>query len=1203
MVPDVDAEAVGSLRAAGFSPVMARILALRGLSEPASARAFIEPDLPASWADPLLIPGMAEAAAEVAQAVRSGARIVVFGDFDLDGISAAALLARGLREMGADVAAMVPHRFREGYGLTAAGIERAMTFRPELLVTVDCGVSGAAEVELLRDRGVRVVVTDHHEPGGLVPIGVPVANPLLASDREASGPVLAGAGVALKLVDAVGREEGFPEVWSGLTDLATMGTIADMVPLVGENRALVAHGLRAMRRAPRTALAALAEVAGVDIGRIDSHQVAFALAPRLNAPGRMSDPEDSLALLLEDDAEKASELAVSLDEQNRIRQQVEADLHEAAELEAATRFRPGDRQLVLAGEGWHEGVKGIVASRLAARYGVPTILFCVEDGLAKGSGRSVGTLDMYSALASMDEMFVRFGGHAAAVGLTIESGRLVEFGHRWAEILALRPPDEFETPTLVDAEVELGALDRELATELTLLEPYGAGNPRPVLFARGVFMGQRKRVGRKLEHLRFAAFDGKSSVQAVAFRCPRIVEAEAFEGAADLAFQLDLDEWRGRERVQMIVRDLRLHGARPEGPAAELVEDLFARAEEIVAREEYAGIGDADAFHTKLAGVTFEGRQEVLAAVGEGTPLRLERQRDNPYDANAIAVFTPDGVQAGFLNRRLAAVLAPAMDAGAEYDVEASGATGGEDGRNLGMNVLVSRRAPEGEASAGAEMEERRRSLASLDEASLDAALLGHFIGAAAPHDAQADALRAAAAGASVLVVMATGRGKSLVFQVHAARTALRSGLASVFVYPLRALVADQAFHMEERFAGLGLSVSTVTGETVGGARDSAFAALSDGSLDVVLTTPEFLCHHVTRFAQAGRIGLLVVDEAHHVGLARAGRRPAYARLGEARAALGHPQVIATTATAGDDVARAICETLGVDEVVTDPSVRENLLLRDERGAKGGNDAKDARVAAIASSGRTIVYVNSREQSVRLARSLRSRVPALAWRTAFYNGGLTRSARAAVERAFRSGDIDVVVATSAFGEGVNIPDIRNVVLYHLPFNEVAFNQMCGRAGRDGAPADVHLLFGERDARLNELVMKSQAPERDDLAALYLVLRDAQSAVEGAFEVTNAELADRVRAKRPAASLNEGGVSAGLGVFRELGLLTGEGHGSYRRLALTPVDGKVELSASVRYAEARDEIEEFGRFKSWVLAAPAPELLARFNRPILPSTGN
>jgi len=1179
----------------GLSTVVAGILVSRGLSTAESAHAFLAPSLTRDWPDTTRIPGMLAAAERVARAVQDGERIVIFGDFDLDGISAAAVALRGLTALGGSVQATVPHRFREGYGLTPVALERLLGLSPQLVVTVDTGISSAAEVATLRAHGCDVVVTDHHEPGDLVPRDIPVANPKLADGDVIE---LAGAGVALALVRAVGEVLGRPEQWRDLADLATLGTVADIVPLVGANRALVAEGLEHMRRDPRPGVAALAAVAGVETSTITAERIAFGLAPRLNAAGRMADPAVALELLTTDDAERATELARTLDEHNRLRQAVESDLTELALAEAERVYREGDRMLVVAGEGWHEGVRGIVASRLVSHYGIPVIVLCLEDGEAQGSGRSVDGVDLYAAVSSVNDMLIRFGGHAAAVGVTLASDRVPEFSSALGAWMRKLPASAFVQTVPVDAEVPLEALTRELAAELARLEPFGFANPRPLLGTRGVFLNGRRAVGKSNEHLRFTAYDGVAALPGIMFRCPVIAEVTAAEAAVDIAYELEVDTWQGKERLQLLARDIRVHTNPANAPAADLVDELFAHADEILARGDYAGIGEADAFHTKLAGVTFEGRQETIARLVTDTPLRLERQPENEFDVNACALFDPFGEQVGFFNRRLAMALAPYVDAGVEYDIVVADVTGGAAGESLGVNVLVTRHdaAVAEDASilaAGA----RRNELAVLSPGDLDRELIRHFIGERPVHAAQREALANLSDGRNTLVVMATGRGKSLIFHVHAARDALVRGTASVFVYPLRALVADQAFHLQESFAEIGLRVRTVTGETAGGVRDEVFSGVAEGLIDVVLTTPEFLDHHVARFAETRRIGFVVIDEAHHIGSTRVANRPAYSRLGRVLEVLGHPLVLAATATCDEPTAGAIVSVLGTDVLVLDPTVRSNLLLVDRRSCAD----KAAYVASLAASGeKVVVYVNSRETTVQLARQLRTRVPDLLHAVAFYNGGMTRESRHAVEHAFRSGSVRVVVSTSAFGEGVNIADIRHVVLYHLPFNAVEFNQTCGRAGRDGAPARIHLLFGEKDAKINQMILGSLAPTRDDLAALYLVLREQAEQSEDAFEATNAELADRVKVMRPGTKLVDKGVSVAVGVFRELGLVESEGTGAYRRLRMLPApETRLELTSSVRYEEGLEEIAEFTDFKDSVLRAPPETLLARLNRPILP----
>ena len=865
-------------------------------------------------------------------------------------------------------------------------------------------------------------------------------------------------------------------------------------------------------------------------------------------------------------------------------------------MQARERWREDARVLVLEGEGWHEGVRGIVATRVAAQFGVPVMVFSVEDDEARGSGRSIGTVDLHRALAQASGILTRFGGHAAAVGATLPAANLGRLTEILEEALASETREAYETITAVDAEIGLAEATRELAGEIRALAPFGEGNPQPLLGCRGAFLNGRKRVGDRGDHLRFEAFDGAVSVPAIAFRCRDVEDLARHEGPADLAFCLETDTWKGHERVQLLVRAI---VAREIGAGADaLVDELFADAERVLARGEYEHVEESESFHTKLAGVTFEGRQEVVARLGQGALLRLERQPDNEYDPNAIALFDAVGDHVGFFNRRLAAALAPVIDRGAVFEVSVTEVTGAAE-ETRGVNVLVERadRRPEAETDEGARLA-RRAELGALSPVELDDVLVSALIGDRVLHDAQRASLEHLAAGRSCLTVMATGRGKSLIFHLHAARIALARGEASVFVYPLRALVADQSFHLDEVFSALGLFAAVLTGETSAAGRDEVFESLAAGRCDVVMTTPEFLERHAARFAASGRVRFLVVDEAHHVGMARSGRRPAYARLGPVLDALSAPTVCALTATASDEVARIVRETLRIENVVTDGTVRANLRVDDRRGTTD----KAGPIAALAArGGKTIVYVNSREQSVRMAQRLRALTPALEHRVAFYNGGMSRSARHAVEQAFRDGRIGVVVATSAFGEGIDIPDVRHIALIHLPFNAVEFNQMCGRAGRDGGPAWVHLLFGGRDARLNEIILESSAPDLDDLRALYSVVRGGAQAAEGGWlEATNSGLAEQVKRSRPRARLTDRGVSTAIGIFRECGLLDVEGAGLYRRMSVLSVDGRVDLTSSVRYAEGLDEIEAFDAFRLWALESPAKEMLEAFDRPILPA---
>lgn len=1222
--------ALSLVREVGVSPLVARMLVARGFESASEVLSFIGANLDSDWSDPFHIHDMKRAAETVLAAVRGQQRICVFGDYDLDGISATAVVVRGLAALGNQPVPVLPSREEDGYGLTPSAAERIRATDPSLVITVDCGVSAGTEIAKLVASGIDVVVTDHHTPGEDQPVAVPVVNPKLNGESSPSYQ-LAGAGVALKLIHAVGVLAGNPTLYRRFIELATLGTVADVMPLRGENRALVAEGVRRMAEDPdcNIGIRALAAQAGVAPSGISAERISFSLAPRLNAAGRVSIPDDALDLLLTDDPEDAKRLAELLEGHNRARQRMELELTDAV-IEMVVASYRGERGIVLAGEGWSDGVKGIVASRVAQRYGVPTILATIgADGVAVGSGRSVGKVNLYRAIESASVHLERFGGHTGAAGLAVRTENLDAFRIKFIEHLDQLPDGEFLAEVVIDALVRIPEMTVEAARELKQLEPFGAANPHPLFMARGVTLSGGRLVGKGEKpqtHLQIQVGQNGVRMPAIMFRCPPDI-ASALGGdqtvVADIVFQFELDTYRGVERPRMIVREIRLL---PEPhPDDAFISELFEQAEDQFLRRDYAGILDAPSFNTKLVGVTFEGRQEVIAGLDNGEPLELTREPLNPADHNAIAVNAPRlGEKVGHLNRDLAAVLAPALDDGVEYEIECTEVTGGDAGQSRGVNVRLTR------VDAHLVAEERslyrasrRSELASLPIQQLEERLISIFIGDGQLHEAQRRSLDLLEDGLNTLTVMATGRGKSLIFHLHAAKVALRSGRPSIFVYPLRALVSDQVFHLEPAFAEIGLSVAVVNGETSESMRAERFEALANRELDVVLTTPEFLQVHWRRFAQAGGAGFVVVDEAHHIGQAKAGNRPAYAQLGEAIRRMADesgvaPVTLAVTATAPSEVAARIGEVLGITEHVLDPSVRDNLRVSDERNTSD----KESRVIAIAETGeKAVVYVNSRGKSVKLAQLLRRSVPELAPRIAYYNADLTRDTRREIERRFRTGEIKVIVATSAFGEGVNVPDIRHVVLYHLPYSDVEFNQMAGRGGRDGAPATIYLLYGEDDASINEYILGGLAPTREAMVALYRALMAAWQAGDGEpLQLTNNTIADRANrilaSERPkgsaagrkqapvqgASTLDEKSVSNAIGVFRELGLLSTEGHSSARRILMhpNPGSGALDLKQSVRYAEGLDEIEDFGVYRDDALQTGAADLLARVNRPILPA---
>ena len=1212
--------------ACALRPLTARILASRGIGSAQDAQRFLSPSLERDWHDPALIPGMIDVADKVEGTIRSGGRILVFGDFDVDGITATAVCVRGLRALGADACGLIPHRYNEGYALSQTAIERGMQMSPDLIMTVDCGISCKDEVDWMLEQGIDVCVTDHHEPGEKVPEGIPVADPKL--NHSCPSCDLAGVGVALKLLSVLGPRFGKPDVWRELTDFAALGTIADLMTLSSENRALVADGIARINNQTRTCIAELSAICGVEPSQITSSKLSFSLIPRINAAGRMGDATVALDLLLSDDVACAQSLARELDQINASRREVEGQLAKQVEELLDDTFA-GEPFIVVSGEGWHEGVKGIVASRIARKYHRPAVIFTQEDGVCRGSGRTYGDINLFELASSCSDLFTKFGGHAAAVGITLPADRLDELKERLCKAVEDMQEDLESAKIKIDSVVKVEECDVEGFQELERLQPFGNGNSQPMLLARNVFLENRAAVGKTMSHLRFTATDGVARVAGIWFGVEDIQTWLDCEAACDVRFEPTVDEWQGRFTAKLMTKEITAHlygdAAQDADEKEDPFDEYFARSVEICDKGDYAGITQQPSFNTKVVGVTFENRQDLLMDLEPGVELDLCREPDNGFDENAIAVRLGTGEQLGYLNRALSARLAPVMDAGESYSAAVSAVTGGPQDkssgdaqrrpgplgvrdpgvvdRSFGVNILVRRDAlfdaqEARERTAKLELSDAKTHWGQVEPSALDDELRRALIGDRKLRDAQAQTLAYLDEGLSTLAIMATGRGKSLIFHMHAAKTALKSHKASIFVYPLRALVADQAFHLAQTYGKFGLCVEVLTGETDTASRVRIYQGIADGSVDVVLTTPEYLSIHAKTFADTGKIGFVVVDEAHHIGQSKAGNRPAYVQLKEALEVLGNPLVLAVTATAGDAECKLICDTLSIRKLVLDPSVRDNLDVDDRRDLR---DRESYLASLVAEGGKVVAYVNSRDASIQLARMLRHKLPFMAPRIGFYNAGLPKEDRKRIEAAFREGELMAIVSTSAFGEGIDIGDIRHVVLYHLPFSSIEFNQMAGRCGRDGNKAVVHLLYGYGDSRINEKILASSAPKRDELVALYKALRARSAAssqpTEG-FSCTNSQLACDIQ-EQSRINMDESGVSCGISVFRELGFLETSGKSVARRITMVEGPRKMELEDSVRYREGLEQIEDFSAFKAWALSAKSEELLARFNSPILP----
>lgn len=626
---------------------------------------------------------------------------------------------------------------------------------------------------------------------------------------------------------------------------------------------------------------------------------------------------------------------------------------------------------------------------------------------------------------------------------------------------------------------------------------------------------------------------------------------------------------------------------RLEDASRAAIDRLFARSGEYL-DDPYSTIGDAPRFHTKLAGVSFEGRQDVIAGLRDGAELRMVRQADNPYDRNAIAVHYGQ-LQLGFINKGIASHIAPLMDGGASYGVRVASLTGGTSARHRGVNVLVERiggiAAPSRTAS---------RPVAEPDDCELSARVTAALLGAAAPHDAQRAVLERLDAGRNTLAVFGTGRGKSFCFQYTAAMRALTGAGKTLVIYPLRALANDQFEALRRTLDALGLRFFRANGSIDHEEREELFAALRDGGWDIVLATPEFLEFHRDAFRANSLPSLVVLDEAHHLHESR--HRPAYARLPETIRALGDPQVLALTATAADECFSRICQELRIDAWVIDPTVRDNLLVVDARNTKD-KAAYLKELFAGDKGEKGIVYCYSRSEVTKVARALRKPLDDAVM---FYHGKMPNGDRLEVERLFREGALRVVVATSAFGEGIDLPDVRNVVIYHLNFDAGEFNQQAGRAGRDGKPARIHLLYGQHDKGLNEFLIDLEAPRLERLREIYRGLRGlARPSTSSGQPVVHGSYND-IAGTLGIEGVRDNTIAAAVRIFEDSGLAeTGEDEEG-RFVRFLPVQDKVDMASNERFAEGEAIRDAFAKFYELALNASAETLERVINRPIYPS---
>ena len=553
--PDHSQEEVQLAAELKVSPIVAKLLINRGLGDPHKARQFLVADME-SLLSPWDLKGMREAVACVTKTMEEGGSIVVYGDYDVDGITATSVVYRFLKRCGASVSYYIPERQSEGYGLNLEALEGLIAKGTDLVITVDCGISSYDIVEAVRDR-LALVITDHHEAPALIPRAVAVVD-----HKQPNCPYpdknLAGVGVAYKLCQAIWQERT-GEVYQADLDIVALGTVADVVPLVGENRILVKAGLSKMQLQPNRGMEALIDVAGLKDRKITAGHIGYTLAPRLNAAGRVAHATRAVELLTTPSQEEAYEIAEELQETNLERQALERDIHEMARQDVLKQGPDADYVVVVGGQDWHPGVIGIVASRLVEEFYKPTLVISIKDGIGKGSCRSIDNCNIYEALQSAEDLLIQFGGHQAAAGFSIKEDKIPALRERLAQYCKAHLAETDYLPIVdIDSQVAIDDIDVPLIEEIETLEPYGMANPTPVLALEEATISDLFLMGQQKKHAKVLLEREDSTIDAIAWNRPDL-HASFFPGdRVKVAFTVQKNEWNGHVSPQLMIQDMAL---------------------------------------------------------------------------------------------------------------------------------------------------------------------------------------------------------------------------------------------------------------------------------------------------------------------------------------------------------------------------------------------------------------------------------------------------------------------------------------------------------------------------------------------------------------------------------------------------------------------------------------------------------------------
>ena len=536
-----------------LNDLLATILVNRGITSEEKIRQFLEPTRQ-DFYDPYLMKDMEIAVERIIKAIERGEKVIIYGDYDVDGITSTTVLKKFLKDLGLEVSYYIPNRLNEGYGLNKNAVEKIVNEGYSLMITVDCGITGIEEIDYANSLGLEVIVTDHHEPGEILPKALAVID---NKRKDSTYPFrdLAGVGVAFKVCQALGiRLELKEEAYLKYLDIVCVGTISDIVPLVDENRVITKLGLLLVKQTKNIGLKSIINSSGYS--KIDSNTISFGVAPRINACGRMGKAEEALELLLSTDIYKVNELTKKLNEHNRERQEIEKAIYESAIKKIEEKHLDENRTIIVGGENWHHGVIGIVSSKITDMYFKPSILLSFEeDGIGKGSGRSIPGFDLHDALMKCQNTLEKFGGHSMAVGITIRKDELEKFSKEFEKVAEEEKIEEIVPVLNIDSKIELDFVDKDVIESLKKLEPFGEANKMPIFAFKNLRIDSIRALSEG-KHLKLTLKEDNRIINAIGFNMGKLAEEYRIGDKIDVAGVLEINTFNGVDNLQINIKDI-----------------------------------------------------------------------------------------------------------------------------------------------------------------------------------------------------------------------------------------------------------------------------------------------------------------------------------------------------------------------------------------------------------------------------------------------------------------------------------------------------------------------------------------------------------------------------------------------------------------------------------------------------------------------